>query len=334
MNPKVSIIILNWNGLEDTIECLESLKKITYPNYEVIVVDNGSKGNDADVLEEEYGDYIKLIRNKENLGFTEGNNVAIREVINEGKSDYIMLLNNDTTVEPNFLDELVKCAKRHPEAGSIQPKMIWASQSTLIDSAGLLYSKTGFGFDRGKFELVEKYNKEEEILGCCAGACLYQTEAVKDILIDGEFFDKDFFAYYEDFDVALRLQWAGWKSWFCPKALVYHKRGAAGGIKSKLTAYYGTKNQNWNLFKNLPAKFILKNLHLILFAQVAQIGINLLKGRFLLLPSIIKGRIDGYLGFGKILKKKKRIKKRVDFSVIEKFLILKWRVKIPKEINL
>jgi GT2 family glycosyltransferase len=288
MNPKVSIIILNWNGLKDTIECLESLKKITYPNYEVIVVDNGSKGNDADALEEKYKGYIKVIRNKENLGFAEGNNVAIREVLKEGKSEYILTLNNDTTVEPNFLYEVIKCAQKHPRAGSIQPKMILAKWPQYIDSIGLELSKTGFGFNLGGYQNSNLFNEEIEILGPCAGAALYKVEAVKDIMIDNEFFDKDFFAYSEDFDVALRLRWAGWESWYCPTSIVYHKRGATGGVRSKFTAYYGTRNQNWNLFKNLPFSFILKNVHLILLAQVAQVGINLIKGRFNLVPSILR----------------------------------------------
>ena len=328
MIPKVSIIILNWNGLEDTIECLESLKKISYPNYEVILVDNGSKGNDADILVDKYKNYIKLIRNKENLGFAKGNNIAIWQVLKEGKSDYILCLNNDITVEPNFLNELVKSAERYPEAGSIQPKMIWALHPKLIDSAGLEYSKTGFGFDRGKYESIEKYNKEEEILGGCAGACLYKTEALEDIRINGYYFNKDFFATYEDFDLALRLQWAGWKSWYCPRAVIYHFRGNTIGVKSKFTAYYRTRNQTLNLFKNLSAKFILKNLHFIVLAQIAQIGINILKGRFSLLPSIIKGRIDGYLALRKIFQKRKKIKKRVNFYELEKWFPLKWRVKI------
>ena len=96
--PKISIVILNWNGLKYTIECLESLKKSTYPNYEVIVVDNGSKGNDADILEEKYKGYIKLIRNKENLGFPGGSNIAIKQIIAQGESDYVLLLNNDTKI--------------------------------------------------------------------------------------------------------------------------------------------------------------------------------------------------------------------------------------------
>jgi len=91
--PKVSIIILNWNGLGDTIECLESLKKITYPNYEVIVVDNGSEGNDAQVLQEKFGDYIHLIQNEKNYGFAEGNNNALKTTSKQ--KEYIPILGTD-----------------------------------------------------------------------------------------------------------------------------------------------------------------------------------------------------------------------------------------------
>jgi GT2 family glycosyltransferase len=330
MNPKVSVIILNWNGMKDTIECLESLKKITYPNYEVIVVDNGSRGGDADILEEKYKDYIKVIRNKENLGFAEGNNVAIREVLKKGESDYILCLNNDTTVKPDFLDELVKCAEKHPQAGSIQPKMILAKWPQYIDSVGLELSKTGFGFSLGAYQNPNLFNQELEILGPCGGATLYKVEAIKDIMIDNEFFDKDFFAYYEDFDVALRLRWAGWKSYFCPGSIVYHKRGATGGVRSKFTAYYRSRNQIWNLFKNFPASYIIKNIFIISVAQVAQISVNVSRKHFL--KPIIKGKIDAILEMKKVLYKKHKIIKKINFSEIEKWLSKKWRVRIPKEI--
>ena len=115
--PKVSIIILNWNGLEDTIECLESLKKITHPNYEVIVVDNGSEGNDAQMLQERFGDYIHIIRNDKNYGFAGGANIGMRYVLNNSAADYVLLLNNDTVVDPEFLTELVKVAEADPAIG-------------------------------------------------------------------------------------------------------------------------------------------------------------------------------------------------------------------------
>ncbi len=333
MPPKISIIILNWNGLEDTIKCLESLKKITYPNYEVVVVDNGSKGNDADVLAKKYKEYIKLIREKKNLGFAEGNNVAIRKVIKEKESKYVFLLNSDTTVEPDFLDKLVNFAERHKKLGSVQPKMVWAIHPHLIDSAGLEYSKTGFGFERGKFCSVKSLNKAEEIFGCCAGACLYRAEALRDIAIQGEYLDKDFFAYYEDFDLAFRLRWAGWQNWYCPQSVIYHFRGASVGTKSKFTAYYGARNQTWNLFKNLPASFFAKNFFFIIAAQIAQIAINLLHGDFQVVWHIIKGRFAGYLGFKAVFAKRKKVKKRIPAADLEKWIIWKWRTKIPKDLH-
>jgi hypothetical protein len=323
-SPKVSIIVLNWNGLKYTIECLESLKKITYPNYEVILIDNGSKENEAGVLEEKYKDYIKLIKNKENLGFAEGNNVGIR--ISNG--EYILTLNNDTKVEPNFLDELVKCAQNHPQAGSIQTKMIFSQHPEIIDSAGLLYSRNGLGFNRGAYQSINEYTEEKEIFGCCAGACLYKRGALEDIKINDEYFDKDFFTNYEDVDLAFRLQWAGWKSWYCPKSIVYHQRGATTGVKSKFIIYHSRRNQIWTWLKNFPFSFILKNLHWLFITEIAQAGLDLLRQR----PIGIKAKFDAYLNLGKILKKRGKIKKKVDFSEIEKWFILRWRIKIPKEL--
>ncbi|MGQ9628534.1 MAG: glycosyltransferase family 2 protein [Anaerolineae bacterium] len=125
--PKVSIIILNWNGLEDTVECLESLKKITYPNYEVIVVDNGSQGDDVRALRERYRDYIHIIQNEKNYGFARGNNVGIRYALDKG-TDYVLLLNNDTVVAPDFLDVLVGAAQSDERIGIACPRIYRYSQ--------------------------------------------------------------------------------------------------------------------------------------------------------------------------------------------------------------
>ena len=308
--------------VKDTIECIESLKKNTYLNYEVVLVDNGSKKNDADILEGKYKDYIRLIKNKENLGFTEGNNIAIREIIKEEKSDYILLLNNDTKVESNFLYELIKCAIRHLKAGSIQPKMILNSYPEIIDSAGIVYSKNSFGFNRGAYESIENYNEEKEIFGCCAGACLYKIEALRDIKINDEYFDKDFFAFYEDVDLSIRLQWAGWNSWYCPKAIVYHKRGSTTGIRSNFTIYHSARNQTLVFFKNFPNIFIFKNFLLFFLAEISQIFLNLIKKKSI----VLKAKIDAYKNLKKVFKKKKLIKKIVDFKEIEKWLVLKWKI--------
>ena len=137
MNPKVSIIILNWNSLDDTVHCLESLEKITYPNYDIIVVDNGSKGNDAEILREKFKGYIHIIENDKNYGFPEGCNIGMRYALKNSAPDYILLLNNDTTVAPDFLAEMVKIAESDPLIGIAGPKIYFYHEPYKIQSVGL-----------------------------------------------------------------------------------------------------------------------------------------------------------------------------------------------------
>ena len=123
--PRVSVVILNLNGLEHTLECLESLKKITYPNYDVIVVDNASNGDDVKILREKSGDYVHIIENDKNYGFAEGSNIGMRYALRTFCPAYLLLLNNDTVVAPDFLDELVKVAESSDEIGIVGPKIYY-----------------------------------------------------------------------------------------------------------------------------------------------------------------------------------------------------------------
>ena len=107
--PKVSVILVNWNNFRDTAECLESLKQASYPNLEVVVVDNGSEGDDPRLIRERFGDHVYVIENDKNYGFAEVCNIGIRDALTRG-ADYVALLNNDTIVAPDFLDELVSLA--------------------------------------------------------------------------------------------------------------------------------------------------------------------------------------------------------------------------------
>ena len=120
-HPKVAVIVLNWNGLDDTVECLESLRKISYPNYAVVVVDNGSEGDDVRVLKEKFGDYVHVVENERNYGFAEGNNIGIRYSLNALEPAYLLLLNNDMVVAPDFLEELVRVAESDTGIGILGP---------------------------------------------------------------------------------------------------------------------------------------------------------------------------------------------------------------------
>ena len=259
LEPKVSIIILNWNGLKDTIECFESLKKITYPNYEVIVVDNGSEGNDAVILEEQYKDYINVIRNKENLGFAEGNNVGIRKVLEEGKSSYVLSLNNDTIVEPNFLNELVKTAESDSKIGIVGPRTVFYEQpnKTVIGAAFI-------NLWLGKTYSKDKTNPSEcdFVTGC---AILIKKSALEKL---NYFFDNAYFTYYEDTDLCFRIKKRGFKIIYYPKIKLKHKVGAttAIGERNPPAIYYYIRNRFLFMHKyaNIYQKIFFFSVYLII----------------------------------------------------------------------
>lgn len=224
--PKVSIIILNWNGKNDTIECLESLKKITYLNYETIVVDNGSKGDDVKVLRDMFGEYIYIIENYKNYGFAEGNNVGMRYALKKG-TDYILFLNNDTVVDPQFLSELVASAESDPLIGIVGPKIYFYDEPNKIWFAGGNISMwrcntwhIGKGeLDKGQYDIIQEV---DFITGC---ALLAKRQAIERIGM----LDPEYLSYYEDADWCIRAKRQGDKIMYVPKAKLWHKGSSSTG---------------------------------------------------------------------------------------------------------
>ena len=248
-NPKVSIIILNWNGLEDTIECLESLRKIIYPNHEVTVVDNGSKGNDAQVLEEKFGDYIHLIRNDKNYGYTGGNNIAIRYVVDNSAPDYFLILNNDTIVAPDFLGQMVEAAERDASIGIAGPKVYYYDFPNRIQSAGgKVNMRTGRTPHIGVKEVdTGQYDTKREVdylFGCCL---LIRKEVIQKVGL----FDESYFCYWDETDYCFRAREAGYKVVYIPEAKMWHKapmklkmwdKTPVSGKASGFSDYYMARN--------------------------------------------------------------------------------------------
>ena len=247
--PKVSIIILNWNGLEDTIECLESLKKINYPNYEVIVVDNGSEGNDAQVLEEKFGDYIHLIKNNRNYGFAGGANIGMRYALDNSNHDYLLLLDNDTVVDPEFLTEMVKVAEADPAIGIAGAKIYYYDEPDRLQFVGgridlweEIISVTlvkireritgGKEIDRGQHDSIKEV---EHIAFWCA---LFKRRSLESIGL----FDERYFWGWEDIDYFIRAGKAGCKTVYVPKAKVWHKYRSANRIDGFLQ-YQSLRNR-------------------------------------------------------------------------------------------
>lgn len=287
MNPRVSIIILNWNGWEDTIECLNSLNQINYPNYNIILVDNNSIDESVDKLEEylSYKPYftlnshkipgkqtkiieytksksndkigpvsetnLVLIKNDENYGFAEGNNIGIKYAIKNFNPDYILLLNNDTTVEKNFLNELMKVADSDKNIGSVQ-SLLLKPGGKIIDSMGqepLIWSSMDIGMGSN---YKNNLNKNVEIFGACAASALYRSDTLKKIGL----FDSDFFAVYEDVDLSWRIQLEGLKSILAVNSIVYHKRNISKRLSER-------KNFNLKSNNNFELYHLSKNMLII-----------------------------------------------------------------------
>jgi len=260
--PRVSIIILNWNSLKDTSECLESLQQMDYSNYEVIVVDNGSEGDDVSILRERFGDYIHIIENEKNYGFAEGSNIGIRYAFQSSNPDYILLLNGDTVVDADFLMQLVKVAESSDSIGAVQSKLIRKDNPDIIDSAGQAIYADGSvedigieSHDDGRFDTVH------EIFGPCAAAALYRSSVLRSI---GSF-DERFFVTKEDVDLSWRMRLHGYRALFVPGSRVYHKRSITRSISpvtsfADVRAYYGRKNCLCLVIKYYPLSLILKFL--------------------------------------------------------------------------
>jgi len=285
--PKVSIIILNWNGLKDTIECLESLKKITYPNYEVILVDNSSEGNDADVLEKRYKNYIKVIRNKENLGFCGGNNIGIKEAIKRS-AKYILLLNNDTVVEPNFLDELIKTTLKDDKIAIVG--------SVIAD-----YYTKKIVFTNAKIDRKLKMERKIDYLNSdkdwwesegVSGASMMLR--VEDILKYSLFLDENLFLYCDEMDLCTRTKRKGLKVIIAGKSKVYHKEGRiTGGAISPMTVYYIVRNRILLSRKLLSLKNRVIFWLLFFPARILRVFEWLLRGEWKLVKITYLAFLDG-----------------------------------------
>jgi len=218
-SPLVYIIILTWNHWELTFRCLSSVLRITYPNYQVVIVDNGSRDGTVDFIREKFP-MIKIIANSCNLGFAAGCNVGIQYAASKG-ADYVLLLNNDTLVAPDFLDKMIAHAQVLPKAGILAPKIVYA------DGSGRLWFAGGhchpLTLDVVSLGLSTSNNEPQPVDYVFGTAMLIRKNVLEEIGL----FDELFFMYYEDMDFCLRARKAGYKIYYVPAAVVYHHVAAS-----------------------------------------------------------------------------------------------------------
>jgi GT2 family glycosyltransferase len=212
-NPLVSIIILNYNAGDLLLNCVDSVFKSTYPNFEVIIIDNLSTDNSHIRCKEKF-EKIQLIENKKNLGYCEGNNVGIKSA----NGEFILILNPDTIVDPDWLNELFRAYHKHGEA-LYQPKHLSLKEKSVIMSTGNMMNVFGFGYAREKGEKdVNQHNTIEQI-GYASGTCLFVPSSIfKNVGL----LDPFIFLYHDDLDFGWRAAQLGIKSYYVPSSVIYH----------------------------------------------------------------------------------------------------------------
>ena len=309
----ISVIVLNYNGKGFLNSCLSSLASQTYSDFEVIVVDNGSRDGSPEYVKENYP-WVRLAKNDENLGFAGGTNVGIRAA----KGEFIITLNNDSRADSRFIEELIK-PMADPEVGVCAAKMLFPDGR--INSAGICISRSGAAWDRGMFEPDRgQYEFVEEVFGACAGAALYRREMLDEIGL----FDEDFFLYLEDVDLAFRARLAGWKCLYVPGARVIHHHGGTAGVGSDLAVYYGNRNIVWYPIKDFPFRLLITSLPFIVARNLAVIPYYALRGQG---GVILKSKLDALKGVVKMMEKRKDVVRRADYSQINRFVEIWGRMK-------
>jgi GT2 family glycosyltransferase len=243
----VTVICLNYKGEKVLPACLESLRHQTYPAVHVMVVENASGDRSAEIVRRDFPE-VELVVNEKNLGFGGGNNVGLARA----RTPYVLMLNNDTELDPDCIAEMVKVMEENPKIGSVASKILLKFNDFRIDAAGIEICPDGLALGRGRWSPKEELTEETDIFfvsDCCG---LYRREMVEDVKVRGEIYDEDFFAYADETDLGWRAQLAGWTSRYAPRAICYHCHSAATGSVHPRKVYWVERNRIWVGIKSFP----------------------------------------------------------------------------------
>ncbi|HEY5536760.1 MAG TPA: glycosyltransferase family 2 protein [Ignavibacteria bacterium] len=306
----ISVVIPNYNGIEHLKDCFDSLRNQSYKDFQIILVDNNSSDNSIEFTKTNYPEII-ILQQKENTGFAKAVNCGIKLSLKNNKIKHILLLNNDIECDINFAKKML-AGFISDDVGSVTCKMLNFYKRNIIDAAGDFIKRVGSPYARGHSEIDEgQYDKPEYVFGACAGAAIYRKEIFEKI----GFFDEDFFAYYEDVDFSLRLQLTGFKCYYNPEAICYHKRGATSVYNSDWQTQLCEKNLIALRIKNYPASLYFKLAPLFLAGRVKRYYVFLREHSYKLFMSALRGYFLGLFEIPKSLKKRITIQRNRKINV-------------------
>lgn len=305
-----SIIIVNWNGRDHLVRCLDALERQTAHDFEVIVVDNASSDGSVEAIRSRFP-AVRVIRNERNLGFAAGNNVGIRA----STAPYVVTLNNDTVPSPEWLASLIEVAYSDRSVGMVASRMVFAARPDVINSAGIALDMAGIAWDRLGGMPMPAGDRQCEVFGPCAGAALYRRTMLDEIGL----FDEDFFAYLEDVDLAWRARLAGWRCLYAPGAVVTHVHSATGVEGSPFKSFHLGRNKLWCIAKNYPSPQLFLWLPVIAGFDLAAVVYGVVARGDL---AALRGRLAGLRGLRAQFRKRREVQRlrEVPFSELARLM--------------
>jgi GT2 family glycosyltransferase len=297
--PLVSIIIPNWNGAHHLPDCLSSLRKQRYPRFEVILVDNGSTDESLTLLARDYPK-ARVIPLSENRGFAPACNLGMRAA----RGEILVLLNNDTKVDPGWLGALVATFERHPEAGAVTGKMLLFDRRDHLHTAGDFYRLDGTPGNRGVWQRDEgQFDEEVPVFSACGGSAAYRRTMLDEIGL----LDEVFFFSCEDVDLGWRAQLAGWPCIYTPEAVVYHKVSATGA--GTINSFYDGRNFIYLIVKDYPWSLLRRHWRAVLRAQWRITREALCAWRGEAARARLRGQLAGLWGIPRMLRARRAIQR-------------------------
>lgn len=279
---KSTVVIPNYNGMKYIEACLESLFIGTVKDLEVIMVDNASTDGSLALVKERFPQ-VHVIENHENFGFAK----AVNQGIKASRTEYIILLNNDTVAALDFVHELECAIEEDRKSFSVSAKLISLHDKEKLDDAGDYYCALGWAFARGKGKHPDGYQRKTEIFSACAGAAIYRRAYFDEVGL----FDENHFAYLEDIDIGYRARLYGYRNMFAPKAVVFHAGSATSGSRyNSFKTKLASRNSVYLVYKNMPPVQIIINIPFLLAGFLIKTLFFIKKG---LGKEYIKGLFEG-----------------------------------------
>jgi len=270
---KVAVNLVTFNSANDIAACLESLGTQTFRDFRIHVLDNASSDDTIKALS---GFDLDLIRSQTNTGFARAHNDLIRSY----PAEFVLVLNPDAILKPEFLQRIVAALEVRPDAASATGKLLRLDGRTL-DSTGIVMLRSQRHLDRGADQTDQgQFDKPEEVFGPSGAAALYRYSALQDVAFDGQFFDEDFFAYREDADLAWRFRLMGWTSIYVPAAVALHRRRVTPERRSELSPiinYHSVKNRFLLRLNNMTRTLYMRDFLQISMRDAAVVGYVLLR---------------------------------------------------------